>query len=91
MVNGAFPFNAAKNAEQFSSRTYSQLADQAWTATNASTAKTVYSQISDMLLREQFVSDLVVSAHTYAISTKLQGLAWNMFDYLDLDNASLSA
>lgn len=91
MVNGAFPFNAAKNAEQFSSRTYSQLADQAWTATNASTAKTVYSQISDMLLREQFVSDLVVSAHTYAISTKLQGLAWSMFDYLDLDNASLAA
>jgi peptide/nickel transport system substrate-binding protein len=90
LVKGAFPFNAAMNAEQFSNNTYSQLAERAWTATDAGTAKTVYAQISDLLLREQFVTDLVVSAHTYAISTKLQGLAWTMFDYLDLDNASLA-
>lgn len=91
LVNGAFPFGAAKNAEQFSSPAYSRLADQAWTATNADAAATVYSQVSDRLLKEQFVTDLVVSAHTYAISTKLQGLSWTMLDYIDLDSASLAA
>lgn len=91
LVKGAFPFNAAKNAEQFNNASYTQLADQAWTATDAAAAKQVYSQISDLMLNQQFVTDLVVSAHTYAISTKLQGLAWTMFDYLNLDNASLAS
>lgn len=90
LVKGAFPFNAAKNAEQFTNATYTELANQSWTATDASAAKTAYGKISDLLIDQQFVTDFVVSAHTYAISSKLEGLAWTMFDYLDLDNASLA-
>jgi peptide/nickel transport system substrate-binding protein len=90
LVNGAVPFNAAMNAEQFSNKAYSALADEAWTATDPAAAKKVYEQISDLLLHQQFVTDLVVSAHTYAISSKLQGLQYTMFDYLNLDNASLA-
>jgi peptide/nickel transport system substrate-binding protein len=90
LVKGAFPFNAAKNAEQFTSSTYSQLAEQAWTATDPGSAKAAYSKVSDLLLEQQFVTDLVVSAHTYAISSSVQGLGWTMFDYLELDDASLA-
>lgn len=91
LVKGAFPFNAAMNAEQFTSSVYTHLADQSATATDAASAKKVYSQISDLFLTQQFVTDLVVSAHTFAISTKLQGLAYTMFDYLNLDGASLAS
>jgi len=65
-------------------------ADEMWTATDSSAAKTAYGKMNDLLLTQQFVTDLVVSAHTYAISTKLQGLEWTMLDYLDLDGASLT-
>jgi peptide/nickel transport system substrate-binding protein len=90
LVKGAFPFNAAKNAEQFSNNSYGHVADEMWTATDPSAAKAAYAKMNDLLLSQQFVTDLVVSAHTYAISTKLQGLAWSMFDYLDLDGAALA-
>jgi len=90
LVKGSFPFNAAKNAEQFSDATYSGIADEMWTATDSSAAKIAYGKMNDLLLTQQFVTDLVVSAHTYAISTKLQGLEWTMLDYLDLDGASLT-
>ena len=91
LVKGAFPFNAAGNAERFTSSAYTKVADQMWTATDESAAKTAYGTVNDLLLSQQFVTDLVVSAHTYAISTKLQGLAWTMFDYLDLDAAGFAA
>lgn len=90
LVKGAFPFNAAKNAEQYASNAYTQVANEMWTAIDPAAAKEAYNKVNDLLLSQQFVTDLVVSAHTYAISTRLQGLAWNMFDYLDLDGAGLA-
>lgn len=90
LVKGAFPFNAAQNAEMFTSQAYTRVADEMWTAIDATAAQTAYGKVNDLLLSQQFVTDLVVSAHTYAISTKLQGLAWNMFDYIDLDGAALA-
>ena len=61
-----------------------------WTTTDQTAAKGVYADMNDLLIKEQFVTDLVVSSHTYTISTKLNGLAWNMFDYINLDDAYLS-
>jgi len=91
LVKGAFPFNAAKNAEQYTSNAYTQVANEMWTSADPAAAKQGYDNVNDLLLSQQFVTDLVVSAHTYAVTTKLQGLAWNMFDYLDLDAAQLAA
>jgi peptide/nickel transport system substrate-binding protein len=87
-VKGAFPFNADKNASGFDSDEYRQLAQSVWEVPAGQ--DTDYGPLNDFLLDQQFVSDLVVSSHTYTISSKLHGLAYNMYDYLDLDDAYLS-
>ncbi|MFC4908199.1 ABC transporter substrate-binding protein [Actinomadura gamaensis] len=86
LVKGAFPFNAEKNSSKFSDGTYTSLADELWRKPGAS----VYGKVNDFLLDQQFVSDLVGSAHTFTISTKVRGLAYTMFDYLNLDDADLA-
>jgi peptide/nickel transport system substrate-binding protein len=90
LIKGAFPFNADKNASNFDSGEYRTIAKQLWTATDDTAAKAAYTRINDFLLDQQFVSDLVVSAHTFTISTKLKGLRYTMYDYLDLDDAYLT-
>lgn len=88
LVAGAFPFNAKKNSSNFVSDEYRGIAQQLWTGTNATAA--TYGPVNDLLLREQFVSDLVVSSHTFAVSRTLKDLNYTMYDYLDLDNAYLA-
>jgi peptide/nickel transport system substrate-binding protein len=90
LVKGAFPFNADKNASNFNSTEYQNIAQRLWTATDGATARAAYQQANDFLLKQQFVSDLVVSAHTFTISTNLKNLNYNMYDYLDLDDAYLA-
>ncbi|MEU6371999.1 ABC transporter substrate-binding protein [Streptomyces sp. NPDC046909] len=85
LVKGAFPFNAEKNASNFDSDEYRALADALWKATEESAAKEASDRLNDLLLEEQFVSDLVASSHTFTRSTKVRGLNWTMYDYLDLD------
>jgi len=90
LVKGAFPFNADANASNFDSDQYRRIADQLWTTTGEAQAETTYDQVNDFLLEQQFISDLVVSTHTFTISTSLKGVDYNMYDYLNLDNAYLS-
>lgn len=90
LVKGAFPFNADANSSNFDSGKYRSIAQQLWTPGSGAAAKAAYQSVNDFLLDQQFVSDLVVSSHTFTISTKLKGLQYNMYDYLDLDNAYLT-
>ena len=90
LVKGAFPFNAEKNASNFDSAAYRRLAQRLWTTPRGADANAAYAQMNDFLLKEQFVSDLVVSSHTFTISTKLKNLHYNMYDYIDLDDAYLT-
>jgi peptide/nickel transport system substrate-binding protein len=87
-VKGAFPFNADKNASGFDSDEYRRLADAIWNT--AEPQQSDYDAVNDFLLDQQFVSDLVVSSHTFTISSKLHDVAYNMYDYLDLDDAYLT-
>jgi peptide/nickel transport system substrate-binding protein len=87
-VKGAFPFNADKNASGFDSDRYRELAKSVWEVPAGQ--DTDYAPLNTFLLDQQFVSDLVVSSHTYTTSSKLHDVAYNMFDYLDLDDAYLS-
>ncbi|WP_330308178.1 MULTISPECIES: ABC transporter substrate-binding protein [unclassified Streptomyces] len=89
LVKGAFPFNADKNASNFDSDAYRTLADQLWQATEETEAKKAADALNDLLLEEQFVSDLVASSHTFTRAKKVQGLNWTMYDYLDLDQTSI--
>lgn len=90
LVNGAFPFSAKKNASNFDSPQYRIIANQLWTASDPADARTAYDRANDFLLQNQFVSDLVVSAHTFTISSKLENLGYTMYDYIDLDDAYLT-
>lgn len=89
LIKGAFPFNADKNASSFDSDEYRSLANTIWLADGAVSQET-YDAVNDFLLDQQFVSDLVLSTHTYAISSKLKGLNETMLDYIDLDEAYLT-
>ncbi|GHJ41528.1 ABC transporter substrate-binding protein [Streptomyces sp. TS71-3] len=89
LVKGAWPFNAQKNSSNFASRDYSRLAEKAWTGTGDALAA-AYRDLNRLFLKEQFAIDLVNSTHTYAVQASLEGLAWTMYDYLDLDNAYLA-
>ena len=88
LIKGSFPFNADKNASGFVSDEYRQLAEDLWTTPAGESAN--YDAVNDFLLDQQFISDLVVSSHTYTISTELHGVAYNMYDYLNLDDAYLT-
>jgi peptide/nickel transport system substrate-binding protein len=90
LVKGAFPFNANKNASNFDSDEYRALAQQLWTTRDGPEADAAYAKMNDFLLDQQFVNDLVVSSHTFTISTKLKDLKYNMYDYIDLDDAYLT-
>jgi peptide/nickel transport system substrate-binding protein len=89
LVKGSFPFNAEKNASSFDNAEYKDLANQMWRTVDEAEATAVYQKMNDFLLDQQFVSDLVNSTHTYTISSDLQGLSWNMLDYINLDEAHL--
>ena len=86
LLKGAFPFNAKKNASNFDSPEYRTIADQLWNASGPA----AYGRANDFLLENQFVSDLVVSAHTFTISSRLKNLDYTMYDYIDLDDAYLT-
>jgi peptide/nickel transport system substrate-binding protein len=88
LVKGAFPFNADKNASGFVSPEYQQLAQQVWEVPTGQEVD--YGPLNDFLLDQQFVSDLVVSSHTFTTSSDLHGVDYTMYDYLDLDDAYLA-
>jgi peptide/nickel transport system substrate-binding protein len=89
LVKGSFPFNADRNASSFDNPEYKELANQMWTTVDESEAADVYQRMNEFLLDQQFVSDLVNSAHTYTIDSDLQDLNWTMLDYINLDEAYL--
>ena len=90
LLNGAFPFNAHANASNFVSERYRRLADEAWKATGEAEAARAYREVTQLLLREQFVIDLVSSAQSFVFSDALRGIGYTMFNNLDLDDAYLA-
>jgi peptide/nickel transport system substrate-binding protein len=87
LLTGAFPFNSEKNASSFNNQQYKDLSAKVMFSLEPD--QQLLDEVNDFLLDQQFVSDLVTSSHTFAISSKLQGLSWNMLDYINLDNAYL--
>lgn len=89
LIKGSFPFNADKNASSFVSDDYKALANEVWLS-SGTLSKSTLDKVNDYLLDQQFVSDLVLSTHTFAISSKLKGVDETMLDYIDLDQAYLT-
>jgi peptide/nickel transport system substrate-binding protein len=90
LLNGAYPFNAQKNASNFDDATYRDLARRAWSAADPDTAAKVYSEVTAFLLDQQFVIDLVSSSSTYAATDALRDFGYTMFNDLILDDAYLA-
>lgn len=90
LVKGAFPFNADKNASSFDNEEYKDLANRLWVETDPEKLAELHQEINEFFLEQQFVNDLVTSSHTYAITSKLKGLDWTMFDSINLDAAYLN-
>jgi peptide/nickel transport system substrate-binding protein len=87
LLTGAFPFNSAKNASSFDNPQYKDLAGKVMFTSKPD--KQLLGEVNDFLLDQQFVSDLVTGSHTFATSSRVQGLNYTMLDYVDLDNAYL--
>ncbi|MGP4110735.1 ABC transporter substrate-binding protein [Streptomyces sp. 4N509B] len=90
LLNGAFPFNANANASNFDSDHYRELADRAWRATDEQAAASVYAEVTELLLREQFVIDLLSSSQSFVTTEALRDIGYTMFNNLILDDAYLA-
>ncbi|KOG15568.1 MULTISPECIES: ABC transporter substrate-binding protein [Streptomyces] len=86
----AYPFNEAKNTSRFRSAAYTKVVRDAWTgpATGAA-ANALRQRITDTLLDEAFIIDLVIRGSVQVSAAKLRGVTLNKFSYLNLDDAHL--
>ncbi|WP_441247647.1 ABC transporter substrate-binding protein [Kitasatospora sp. McL0602] len=89
----AYPFNEAKNSSRFTSPAYTQIVQQAWQRpdSDSAEAKVLYQQITDVLLDEEFVIDLAIAGEVEVAAAKVRGATLNKFNYLNLDDAYLTA
>lgn len=90
LVTGAKPFRYDGNASGFTDAAYSKAARTAWTATGPAAQK-AYDTLNSVLLDEQFVISLVSTGAAMTMTTRLTGLAWSMYDAIDLDDARLES
>lgn len=88
----AYPFNEAKNSSKFSDPRYTEIVQRAWRQADPASAqaKAAYQDLSEVLLDQQFVIDLVVLANLHVTTADLQGVAQNEFSALNLDDAYLA-
>ena len=89
LVVSAFPFNAAKNASNFHDPRYTAAVNEAWTATGDRAERAAYRKVTGILLEEQFVADCVLTSGTYAGVPAFRDFTYNMYDYLNFDDATL--
>lgn len=86
----AYPFNEAKNTSKFRSAAYTKVVREAWTGPAAGArANTLRQRITDTLLDEAFIIDLVIRGSVQVSSEKLRGVTLNKFSSLVLDDAHL--
>ncbi|WP_435971837.1 ABC transporter substrate-binding protein [Streptomyces sp. Qhu_M48] len=87
----AYPFNEAKNTSRFRSAAYTKVVREAWTSPETGArANALRRQITDTLLDEAFIIDLVIRGAVQVSSKKLHGVTLNKFAYLNLDDAYLA-
>lgn len=91
LLTGAYPFNAAKNASNFSDPAYTALSQQVFTAASDDEAQAAYGEVTDYLLDQQFVVDMVSSSYSYTTTSSFQGYGYTLLDFLNLDDAFLAS
>ncbi|MEU2437393.1 ABC transporter substrate-binding protein [Streptomyces rubradiris] len=88
----AYPFNEAKNTSKYRSAKYTRVVREAWTSpVTGAAANALFREISDILLDDAFIIDLVIRGNVQVTAEDLHGVTLNKFAYLNLDNAYLAA
>ncbi|MFJ8128418.1 ABC transporter substrate-binding protein [Streptomyces hydrogenans] len=87
----AYPFNEARNTSRFRSPAYTRAVREAWTGSaSGAEANALRQRVTDTLLDEAFVIDLVIRGNVQVAAKKLHGATLNKFSYLNLDDAYLA-
>lgn len=88
----AYPFNARKNASRFQSQDYVAAADAAWEIADGTSAEAVaaYRTVSEQLLDEAFLAEIVIYWEQWATSSSLQGAGYTKRSELLLTDAYLT-
>jgi peptide/nickel transport system substrate-binding protein len=88
----SYVYNQAHNTSQFSSPEYAKLVQEMLQLTNpdGAQARSLYKQLTDLLLDQQFVVELAVLPTTEVSLTTVHGETMNKFNFLNLDDAYLS-
>lgn len=89
LLTGAFPFNANGNASQFDDETYKEIASGLLTETDPARVEELIGRVNELLIDQQFVSDLVATGHTYTMTSSLKDMSATLLDYPILDRAYL--
>jgi peptide/nickel transport system substrate-binding protein len=87
---GAYPFRATGNAANFSSPEYTKLSTAVWTASTPAQAAAANRAVTQYLLDQQFIIDIVTYNVMDAAQSRFRGVAYSLIDYLNLDNAFLA-
>lgn len=87
LAGGAAPFKPKGNLSAFSAPEYTALV--ARLADEGPGRPTLLRQYTDYLLDQQFVIDLVVSPASYVSPTRVKGLDWNLYKYIDLHGVTV--
>jgi peptide/nickel transport system substrate-binding protein len=81
LATGAAPFKPTGNLSGFTSPRYTQLVTAMTTMTDPQAAE-LYREYTELLLDEQFVINLLVTDFTTLTSSRVSGLAWNLYKNL---------
>jgi peptide/nickel transport system substrate-binding protein len=88
----AYPFNAHKNASQYTAAGYTKHADGAWTVADGSSAaaRAAYGQVSKDLLDAAFLAEIAVLLPQWATSARLRGIGYTKRAEVQLTDAWLA-
>lgn len=88
----AYPFNAERNLSAFASPTYAEVTARSWQVADAtsSAATDAYQELTDQILTESFVIELVSYAKIGVMSSDVHDVAWTKRNELDLGRTFLA-
>ncbi|MFT4042645.1 MAG: ABC transporter substrate-binding protein [Gordonia sp. (in: high G+C Gram-positive bacteria)] len=91
LATGAAPFKPAGNLSQFTSEEYTAAVNAFADVVDPTSdeAKQVYQRFTDILLDEQFISDIAISTWTTVAPVQVKGVKWSMYKNVDAHRATV--
>ncbi len=90
LVTAALPYNAQRNSSNFKDAAYAELANNVWTSVSEADLKGSYKAITDYLVDQQFVVELINQGSFFVRSSQFNDVRSDMFGYVKYDDAFLT-